>query len=104
MYAIISLSGKQFLVKEGEQIEVLRLAGKAGDQIEIKDVLAVEKDGKLINKAESLKTCSVAAEIVAEKKGEKIYVFKKIKKTGYKRGIGHRDRITVIKINSIRID
>ena len=101
MYAIVAMSGKQYLVKEGDFVEVLRLKDKTGDKIEINDIIVLEKDGKLITKKEELKNFKVLAEVVKEKKGEKIYSFKKKPKTGYKRGVGYRDSISVLKVSKI---
>ncbi|MCL5674579.1 MAG: 50S ribosomal protein L21 [Candidatus Omnitrophica bacterium] len=101
MYSIVSISGKQFSVKEGDVLEVYKIQQKKGEKIEINDVIALEKDGRLIIKKDELKNCKVIAEIINEKKGEKIYSFKKKPKTGYKRGIGYRDSISVLKISQI---
>jgi len=101
MYAIISMAGKQFVVKEGDKLEVMHLAKKVGDKIEISDVLALEKDGKLISNRDDLKKCSVVVEVVEEKKGDKICVFKKKKKTGYRKKTGHRDVISVVRVDKI---
>lgn len=101
MYSIVSISGKQFLVKEGDVLEVYKLSQKKGEKVEINNVIALEKDGKLIIKKEELKDCKVIAEVINEKKGDKVYSFKKKSKTGYKRGIGYRDSISVLKISQI---
>ncbi|MCL5408528.1 MAG: 50S ribosomal protein L21 [Candidatus Omnitrophica bacterium] len=101
MYSIVSISGKQFLVKEGDILEVYKLQQKKGEKFEISDVVALEKDGRLIMDKDGLKNCKVIAEVIKEKKGEKIYSFKKKSKTGYKRGVGYRDSVTVLKISQI---
>ncbi len=98
MKAIIGLSGKQFHVGEGDVFEVFKLKQEKGKQFNIQDIVAVEKENSIITDSEYLKKCSVLAEILDEKKGEKIYVFKKKKKTGYSRKKGHRDMLSVVKI------
>ncbi|MCM8764037.1 MAG: 50S ribosomal protein L21 [Candidatus Omnitrophica bacterium] len=102
MKAIICLSGKQFHVGEGDILEVFRLKQKKGEQFTIQEVVALEKEGSLITDKDILKDCSVVAEVLDEKKDRKIYVFKKKKKTGYKRKKGHRDFLSVIKIVRIQ--
>lgn len=102
MKAIIALSSKQFHVGEGDVIEVFRLKQKKGEQFNIKDILALEKDGKIITDKRYIGECSVIAEVIDEKKGKKIYIFKKKKKTGYKRKKGHRDSISLVKIVKIQ--
>jgi len=101
MYAVIGLSGKQFLVREGDTIEAFRIGRKEGEEFVITDVRLLEKDDTVVTDAAALAKCEVTAQVVKEKKGEKIYSFKKKAKTGYTRGVGHRDRITVVKISRI---
>lgn len=102
MKAIIGLSGKQFHVGQGDEIEVFRLKQKKGEQFTIKDILALEKDGIIVTDKKQLAKYCVVAEVIDEKKGEKICVFKKKKKTGYKRKKGHRDMLSVVRIIKIQ--
>ncbi|HOJ30502.1 MAG TPA: 50S ribosomal protein L21 [bacterium] len=102
MKAIIGLSGKQYCVKEGDTFEVFKLSHQKGNQFTIQDILAIEKQGSLITDKEFLKNCAVIAEVIDEKKGEKLYVFKKKKKTGYSKKTGHRDILSVVKIVRIQ--
>ncbi len=102
MNAIIEVSGRQFHVQEGDVIEVFKIGRKKGEQFTIQDIVAIEKDGTLLVDHKSTKNYSVLAEVVDEKKGKKIHVFKKKKKTGYHRKMGHRDCISVIKILKIQ--
>lgn len=102
MKAIIGLSGKQFQVQEGDVVEVFKLPYEKGKQFEIRDILAIDNEGHLIYDKEALKNFSVIAEVIEEKKGKKIYVFKKKKKTGYSRKRGHRDSLSVVKIIKIQ--
>lgn len=102
MKAIIGLSGRQFHVGEGDILEVFRLEQKKGEQFVIKDIIALEKEGAIITDKNQIKKYSVVAEVIDEKKGKKVIVFKKKKKTGYKRKKGHRDLISIIKIVKIQ--
>ncbi|MCM8814824.1 MAG: 50S ribosomal protein L21 [Candidatus Omnitrophica bacterium] len=103
MKAIISISGRQFHVGGGDILEVFRLKQKKGEQFTINEIVALEKDGSLITDRDILKDCCVIAEVIDEKKGKKIRVFKKKKKTGYKRKRGHRDSLSLIKILKIQV-
>jgi len=97
MFAIVRTGGKQYRVAAGDKITVEKLAGEVGDKIELSDVLlagegdALQATGGLI----------VAAEIVAQGRGEKIIVFKKRRRHNYRRRNGHRQYHTLLKIVSI---
>jgi large subunit ribosomal protein L21 len=101
MYAFIELGGKQIKVKEGLKFSVLKIKDKkVGEEIELTPVCFF--DGKeMITEKNKLENVKVICEILEEKKGRKLYVFRKTAKTGYRRGIGHRDRLTVLKVKSI---
>jgi large subunit ribosomal protein L21 len=101
MYAFIELSGKQVKVEKGDIIQSLYLKDKkVGDKLEVSPVCFF--DGKkLITEKGKLKDIKVICEIVEEKKGKKIYSFKKKAKIGYSKGYGHRDKLTVLKVNNI---
>ncbi|MGB9677818.1 MAG: 50S ribosomal protein L21 [Candidatus Ratteibacteria bacterium] len=101
MYAFIELGGKQIKVKEGLKFSVLKIKDKKiGEEIELKPICFF--DGKeIITAKEKLENIKIICEVLDEKKGKKIYVFRKNAKTGYKRGIGYRDSLTVLRVKSI---
>jgi len=97
MFAIVRTGGKQYRVAPGDKIVVEKLAGSAGDSINLEDVL-------LAGEGSDLKSTSgliVAAEILAQAKGEKVTVFKKRRRHNYRRKAGHRQQHTILKIVSI---
>jgi large subunit ribosomal protein L21 len=97
MFAIVRTGGKQYRVAPGDKIVVEKLAGSAGDSINLEDIL-------LAGEGSDLKSTSgliVAAEIVAQAKGEKVTVFKKRRRHNYRRKAGHRQQHTILKILSI---
>ncbi len=101
MDAFVELSGKQVRVREGMEFSVLKLKGKkAGSKVDIHPVCCMD-DKEIIVDKKKLKEIKVVCEVLAEKKGRKIYSFKKKPKTGYKKGYGHRDSLTVLKVVSI---
>ena len=98
MFAIIKTGGKQFKVQKDDVLAVDKLEGKAGDKIAIDEVLMV--DGKI--GTPTVKGATVAAEIVRQVRDEKVLVFKKKRRHGYKRKNGHRQQLTLIKIVDIK--
>lgn len=98
MFAIIKTGGKQFKVQKDDVLAVDKLEGKAGDKITVKEVLMV--DGNVGNP--TVKGASVTAEIVRQVRDEKVLVFKKKRRHGYKRKNGHRQQLTLIKIVDIK--
>lgn len=101
MKAIVEIGGKQFSVKENDLIEVDRVNVEKGQEIEIKEVLAIgEGDGIKFGKP-FVENASVKAEVVEHKRGDKIVVFKFKRRKGYRRKQGHRQELTKIKIKSI---
>lgn len=98
MFAIIKTGGKQFKVQKDDVLAVDKLEGKAGDKVSIADVLMV--DGKV--GTPTVKGASVSAEIIRQVRDEKVLVFKKKRRHGYKRKNGHRQQLTLIKIVDIK--
>src|SRR5689334_21725936 len=97
MFAIVRTGGKQYRVAPGDKIVVEKLAGEAGDSIDLTDIL-LAGDGSDLKSVDGLK---VAAEIVAQAKGEKVTVFKKRRRHNYRRKKGHRQQHTILKIVAI---
>jgi large subunit ribosomal protein L21 len=97
MFAIVRTGGKQYRVAAGDKIVVEKLAGNAGDTITLSDVLFAGDGGE----AKSTDGLTVAAEIVAQAKADKVTVFKKKRRHNYRRKRGHRQQLTILKIVSI---
>jgi len=97
MFAIVRTGGKQYRVAPGDKIVVEKLAGEAGDSITLADVLLAGEGSDL----KSTSGLTVAAEIVAQAKGDKVTVFKKRRRHNYRRKAGHRQQHTILKIVSI---
>jgi large subunit ribosomal protein L21 len=97
MFAIVNIAGQQFKVKKDDELYVHRLEGNAGDKVEFSDVLMVSNDGNItFNNSKK-----VQAEIVDHLKGDKVIIFKKNRRKGYQKKNGHRQCLTMIKINEI---
>ena len=97
MFAVVRTGGKQYRVHPGDKIVVEKLDGNAGDKITLGEVLLAGDGGSL----KSTSGLTVAAEIVAQAKGEKVTVFKKRRRHNYRRKKGHRQQHTILKIVSI---
>ncbi|TRW27013.1 50S ribosomal protein L21 [Criibacterium bergeronii] len=99
MYAIIKTGGKQYMVNEGDVLEVEKLNANEGDTVEV-EVLAVSNDGD-VKAGEAVKSAKVVAKVVEHGKGKKIIVFKYKAKKDYRRKKGHRQPFTKIQIEKI---
>ncbi len=97
MFAVVRTGGKQYRVAAGDKIVVEKLAGEEGDSITLGDVL-LAGEGADLKPTDGL---TVAAEIIAQAKGEKVIVFKKRRRHNYRRRNGHRQQHTIRKIVSI---
>ena len=97
MFAVVRTGGKQYRVHPGDKIVVEKLDGSAGDKVTLGDVL-LAGDGGSLQKTDGL---TVAAEIVAQAKGDKVTVFKKRRRHNYRRKKGHRQQHTILKIVAI---
>jgi large subunit ribosomal protein L21 len=99
-YAIIRSGGKQYRVAEGDTVRVDLLTGAAGDKIKFDDVLLIGGDEPKIGKP-MVAGASVEAEIVGEKLGDKLVVFKFRKRKRSRRKAGHRQSFTEVKITKV---
>jgi len=105
MYAVIRTGGKQYRVAADDVLDVERLSGEAGDAFELTDVLIVGGgEGEPQLGAPLVAGAAVTAEVVEHKRGEKIIIFKKKRRTTYRRKQGHRQELTTIRITGILMD
>jgi len=101
-YAVVKTGGKQYRVIAGDSLQVDRLAAEVGAKIELTPVLAVS-DGKALRiGAPEVKDAKVTAEVIKHMRGTKVVAFKKKRRKGYSKKIGHRQELTVLKIGSIQ--
>jgi large subunit ribosomal protein L21 len=97
MFAVVRTGGKQYRVAAGDKIVVEKLAGEAGDTIQLGDVL-LAGEGSELRPTDGL---TVAAEIIAQAKADKVIVFKKRRRHNYRRKKGHRQQHTILRIVGI---
>jgi len=101
VYAIIISGGKQYKVQEGEEVLLEKMEGKAGDKVEVGEVIFLSKNGDKIYEKDQLAKVKVKATIVEQTKDDKIIVFKYKPKKGYRRKRGHRQQVTKVMIDDI---
>jgi len=101
MYAIVDIAGQQFKVEKDQKLFVHRLEGEEGKKVSFDKVLLIDSGSKIAVGDPVVKGASVAAKIVAHVKGDKVLVFKKKRRKGYKKLNGHRQYLTQIQIETI---
>ncbi len=101
MFAVIKTGGKQYRVAGDQEIVVGKLAGEAGDTVEIGEVLMIGNGDTVNVGAPLVSGAKVTAEIVEQRRGPKIVTIKKKPRNTYRRKIGHRQHETVIRITGI---
>ena len=102
MYAIVNIAGKQFKVSQNQYIYAPRMAThKAGDSVEFDQVLLTGNDNGVQVGSPALDGVRVAASVVEHVRGDKVIVFKKKRRKGYKKTRGHRQDYTKIMIDEI---
>ncbi|WP_424492493.1 50S ribosomal protein L21 [Salinimicrobium sp. GXAS 041] len=101
MYAIVEIAGQQFKVAKDQKVFVNRLAGEEGDSISFDKILLTGDGDNVTLGAPAIEGASVGAKITRHLKGDKVIVFKKKRRKGYRVKNGHRQALTEILIESI---
>lgn len=101
MYAVLETGSKQYRVAAGDTLEIERLETEAGKPVTFDRVLLVSKEGKITVGSPTVTGATVAADVVAHKRGEHKLTFKMKRRKGYHKSIGHRQELTVVKITGI---
>ncbi len=101
MYAIVEISGHQFKISKGDKIFVHRLENEEGSEVSFDKVLLVDNDGDVKVGKPTVKDAVVSAKVLSHIKDDKIIVFKKKRRKGYKKTQGHRQLLTEIEIKDI---
>ncbi|MBL4652180.1 MAG: 50S ribosomal protein L21 [Flavobacteriales bacterium] len=101
MYAIVEIAGQQFKVEKDQQVYVHRLEAKEGSKVEFDNVLLIDNGGKIAVGAPAIVGAKVTAKVLQHLKGDKVIVFKKKRRKGYKVKNGHREYLSHIQIEKI---
>jgi large subunit ribosomal protein L21 len=101
MYAIVDIAGQQLKVEKNQKVYVNRLDAEEGSKVDFDKILLIDNEGKVSVGEPIVKDMLVSATIISHLKGDKIKVFKKKRRKGYKVLNGHRQQLTEILINDI---
>lgn len=101
MYAIVEIAGQQFKAEAGRRLYVHRLEAEQGSVVEFDRVLLVDSEGTVQVGTPTVEGAKVVVEVLSHLKGDKVIVFKKKRRKGYKKKKGHRQYLTEVKINEI---
>jgi large subunit ribosomal protein L21 len=101
MYAIVEIAGQQFKAEAGRRLYVHRLEVERGAVVEFEKVLLIDTDGDVKVGSPTVEGAKVVCEVLSHLKGDKVIVFKKKRRKGYKKCNGHRQYFTELKINEV---
>jgi len=101
MYAIVEIAGQQFKVEQDRFLYTHRLPGEEGAALVFDKVLLIDNAGAIVVGAPTVAGASVSGKILEHVKGEKVIVFKKKRRKGYKKKNGHRQQFTKVLIEGI---
>ncbi|MBP7512270.1 MAG: 50S ribosomal protein L21 [Bacteroidia bacterium] len=101
MFAIVEIAGQQFKVEKDQTVYVHRLPQAEGASIELENVLLVNNNGNVKVGLPTVSGAKISATVLNHLKGDKVIVFKKKRRKGYRKLNGHRQSFTKIQINSI---
>ncbi len=101
MFAVIKTGGKQYKVAKDDIIVIEKLDSEAGKKVTFDEVLMCGEGAKVKIGTPAVKGASVSGEVIEQRKGDKVLVFKKKRRQNYRRKKGHRQNETVVKITAI---
>ncbi len=101
MYSIVEIAGQQFKVSKGQELLVHRLEGNSGDKVEFSNILLTDNNGN-VEVGSPYINGKVSATIVEHLKDDKVIVFKKKRRKGYRVKNGHRQSFTKIVIDNVK--
>lgn len=103
MYAVLETGAKQYRVAAGDTVEIERLTVEAGQPVTFDRVLLVNNEGKVSVGTPTVPQATVLADVVEHIRGPKVVAFKLKRRKGYRRKVGHRQELTVVKIKEIKV-
>jgi len=101
MYVIVDIQGQQFKVEKDQKLFVHRINADQGAKVEFEKVLLADNDGAVTVGAPVIEGAKVVAEVISHVKGEKVLIFHKKRRKGYRKLNGHRQQFTEITIKEI---
>ena len=103
MYAVVKTGGKQYRVSNDDLMYVEKLDVEEGKTVEFTEVLLVNDGNGVKVGSPIVKDATVTATVVSQKRNDKVIVFKRKRRQGYRRTHGHRQYVTVLKVNKIEV-
>jgi large subunit ribosomal protein L21 len=103
MYAIVEIQGQQFKVEKDQKIFVHRLESEEGASLEFNKVLLIDNDGTVNVGTPTVEGAKVSGKVIEHVRGDKVLVFKKKRRKGYKKSRGHRQDFSQILIENIAL-
>jgi large subunit ribosomal protein L21 len=100
MYAVIKTGGKQYRVQAGDLLVVEKLDGEPGAQVAFNEVLMLGEGADVVVGAPTVEGAAVTGTLIETRKGDKVKIFKKIRRQGYRRTGGHRQIESVVRVTS----
>ncbi|MGL4411881.1 MAG: 50S ribosomal protein L21 [Bacteroidales bacterium] len=101
MYVIVEIQGQQFKAEAGKKLYVHRVEAERGASVEFTNVLLVDNNGEVKIGAPAVEGAKVVCEVISHMKGDKVIVFKKKRRKGYKKRNGHRQSFTQVLIKEV---
>ncbi len=102
-YAVIETGGKQYRVQKGDTLDIEKVDAEAGAKITVDAVLAVSDGTSLTVGTPRVAGAAVDLDVVEQFRGRKVLSFKKKRRKGYTKSIGHRQNLTAVKVAAIRV-
>ncbi len=102
-YAIAEIAGRQFRIEEGAELDVPRLKVEQGESVTLDKLLLTNWDGKVSVGGPYVEGASVKAEVVDHPRGDKVWVFKKKRRKGFRKGGNAREEFTRISIKKVKV-
>ncbi len=101
MYAIVDIQGQQFKVEKDQKLFVHRINAEQGSSLEFEKVLLIDNNGSITVRAPTIDGAKVVVEVGSRVKGEKVLIFHKKRRKGYRKLNGHRQQFTEVTVKEI---
>ena len=101
MYAIVDIAGQQFKVEKGQEVFVHRIDAEKGTKVDFNKVMLIDHEGKTTIGTPVVEGAVVEATVIDHLRGDKVFVFKKKRRKGFKKFNGHRQYLSLLKIENI---
>ncbi len=101
MYVIVDIQGQQFKVEQDQKLFVHRINADKGSEVEFEKVMLIDNDGEITVGTPVVDGAKVVLEVLSHVKGDKVFVFKKKRRKGYRKLNGHRQQFSEVRVKEI---